>query len=278
MAVSGSILWPLNTLEGQERRDTARAPDPGVLVQGTVVDHTAEVPVPGATVSLGSGPSGVRGRGTRVTDDEGRFRFQGVPEGTYRLYASAPGYRRMADTLQVPAGRDLELVLPLSEDPIRLEPIIVTAEREYPVRRGWEGRRRTGSGFVITREEIEERRPRLVTELLNRVPGGIVVATPPHGYTLLLRGQCRPGIWVDGVEVSYVDSIDQLLSPHDVAAIEVFHGFDLPVEFGTNACGGVLIWTRMGTPGEGGDASIRDLVSTAILAAALVVTMFFLSR
>ena len=76
----------------------------------------------------------------------------------------------------------------------------------------------------------------------------MVVSTPPHGYTLLLRGQCRPGIWLDGMKVSNVDSIDQLLSPHDVEAVEVYHGWELPVEFGVDPCGGVLIWTRMGTP------------------------------
>lgn len=213
-----------------------------------------------------------------MTDDEGRFRFRGVPEGTYRLYVDAPGYRRMSDTVLVPAEGELELILPLSEDPIPLEPIIVTAARAHPVRRGWENRRRAGSGFVVTREEIEERRPGLVTDLLNRMPGGIVVPTPPHGYTLLLRGQCRPGIWLDGVEVPSVASIDQFLSPHDVEAIEVYHGFELPVEFGVNACGGVLIWTRMGRPGQGGDGSQRDLLGTLALAAGLVALFLFTIR
>jgi hypothetical protein len=216
------------------------------------VDHETGDPVWSAAVSLAPGSSGTRGKGTRVTGEAGRFLFRDVPPGTYRLYVTVQGYRKMTDTLQVPTDEDLELLLPLSVDPIRLEPIIVMAERRPPPRRDYERRRLSRSVFLVTREEIEERRPRLLTELLNRVPGGIVVSTPPHGYTLLLRGQCRPGLWLDGVKLSGVSSIDQLLSPHDVEAIEVYHGFELPVEFGVDACGGILIWTLMGTPAPGG--------------------------
>jgi hypothetical protein len=179
----------------------------------------------------------------------------------------------MNDTLQVSGEEDLDLILPLSIEPIRLEPIIVTAERAPPYRRGFEARRRNQSGFLVTREEIEERNPRLLTELLNRVPGGIVLSTPPFGYTLYLRGQCRPSIWVDGLQVPFVDSIDQLISPQNVEAVEVYHGFDLPVEFGANSCGGVLIWTRVGTPPPPGSESGSDgwlLLKLGALAGALL--------
>lgn len=185
----------------------------------------------------------------------------------------------MTDTLQVSPDENLELVLPLSVDPIPLEPIVVVADRVPMPKRDYERRSLSRSVFLITREEIEERRPRFLSELLNRVPGGIVVATPPAGYTLLLRGQCRPGIWMDGVPVPYVSSIDQLLSPQDVEAVEVYHGFELPVEFGVNSCGGVLIWTRMGNPGQGGTGGgTGGFLSRLVMAAGLTLLVFFLWR
>ena len=246
LAALGPSPWGQRDLKGQERRDPSTEPRPGVTVQGTVVDHETGDPVRSAAVSLALGSSGTRGMGTRVTGEEGRFLFRDVRPGTYRLYVTVLGYQKMTDTLQVSIDENLELLLPLSVEPIRLEPIIVMAERVPPPRRDYQRRRLSRSVFLVTREEIEERDPRLLTELLNRVPGGIVVSTPPYGYTLLLRGQCRPGIWVDGVKLLGVSSIDQLLSPMDVEAVEVYHGFELPVEFGVNPCGGVLIWTRMG--------------------------------
>ena len=216
--------------------------------------------------------------GTRVTGETGQFVFRGVPPGTYRLTVTVQGYRKMTDTLQVSPDEDLELVLPLSVDPIRLAPIVVVADRVPMPRRDYIGRSRSRSVFLVTREEIEKRNPRLLSELLNRVPGGIVLSTPPHGYTLLLRGQCRPGIWVDGIKVPYVTSIDQLMSPHDLEAVEVYHGFELPVEFGVNACGGVLIWTRMGTPAPGGTGSGRGLFRSLTAAFGLSLLLFLLWR
>jgi hypothetical protein len=274
LATVGPGLWIRDGLAAQERRERAAALGTGVLVEGEVVDHDTGDPLRQATVSLGAGPSGIRGRGTRVTDDEGHFSFRDVPAGTYRLYVSRPGYLEMRDTLQVSAERDLDLILPLSTDPIPLEPIIVTVRPSSPAMRGYEARRRSGRGFVVTREEIRERQPRLLTELLHRVPGGMVVPAPPHGYTLVLRGQCRPGIWMDGVPLGSAVSIDQLLAPQDVEAVEVFHGAQLPVEFGVNPCGGVLIWTRRGAPPSSGAESETGLgiLGPVLVTVALLVT------
>ena len=255
VALSGPGLGKPSGLAGQDRRDRSGEPETVVQVGGQVLDNESEEPVQGAAVSLAAGPSGTRGVGTRVTGDDGRFLFSSVPPGEYRLYVTILGYRRMSDTLQVSPEEDLELILPLSRDPIRLEPIIVTAERRVPPRRDYERRALSRSVFLVTREDIERAHTNDLSDLLNAVPGGIVVPTPPYGYTLLLRGQCLPSVWLDGVKVPYVTSIDQFMSAHDVEAIEVYHGFELPVEFGVDPCGGILIWTRMGRPDRSGEES-----------------------
>ncbi|MEJ2206068.1 MAG: Plug domain-containing protein, partial [Gemmatimonadota bacterium] len=129
-----------------------------------------------------------------------------------------------------------------------------------------------------TRDDIVRRQPRLLTEMLHQVPGGMVVSTPPHGYTLLLRGQCRPGIWLDGVPLSGVNSVDQLMSPLDVEAVEVYHGFELPVEFGLDSCGGILIWTRRGNPAAESEGTGWGILGSLLRAAALVAVILVLTR
>lgn len=280
-ALAAVALWPghwiRDGLAAQEAQEGAAARR--IVVEGRVVDHETEGPLVGATVSLGAGPSGTRGRGTRVSDDEGRFRFEDVPAGTYRLSVSASTYRDMTDTLEVSAEKDLELILPLSRGSERTEPIIVATRRPEATRRGYEERRRSGSGFVVTREEILRRQPRYLTELLHGVPGGMVVPTTPYGYTLLLRGQCRPGIWMDGTPLGGATGIDQLLAPMDAEAVEVFHGFELPVEFGVDPCGGVLLWTRRGNPDAGSaSGSGWGLFETVVRTVALVAILLVLAR
>lgn len=259
----------------------AGEPAPGVSVYGVVVEHESGDSLSGVSVSLASGPGGIQGRGTRVTDEAGAFSFEGVPDGTYRLVVRFEGYRDMADTLQVLPASDLEVIIPLSTGSASLEPIIV--EQPLPeAPRGYERRRAGGSRFLITREEILEREPRYVSELLNRMPGGIVVPSVPYGYELRLRNQCRPGIWVDGVPRLGARSIDMVVSPRDVDAVEVYHGFELPVEFGVNSCGGILVWTRRGPvpPPDGveEDDSGIGIWSRLISAAVIIVAVFLVTR
>lgn len=182
-----------------------------------------------------------------MTNEEGRFLFRAVPPGSYRLSVTLLGYERLVDTLQVEAGVDLEMTLLLSVDPVRLEPIVVEAERRSRDSRGFEERSRNRPQvFTITREEMEVQRPRYLTDVLASVPGGRIGPAPFGGKTILLRGDCLPSVFIDRVRVPNTEGIDLLVSPSNLEAIEVFHGFDLPVEFGVNPCGGILIWTRVG--------------------------------
>ena len=70
----------------------------GPTVSGQVVDHETDEPVRSAAVSLGAGPTGTAGVGTRVTDEAGEFLFSDVPPGAYRLSVTVLGYRDMVDT------------------------------------------------------------------------------------------------------------------------------------------------------------------------------------
>ncbi len=274
-------------LAAQEAGSRPRGLGTGAMVQGTVVDRETGVPVRSATVTLWQGHAGVprrsrlSGLGAHATDDRGRFLFRDVAPGSYRLSVTALGYRAMEDTLYVFPDTDLDILLQLSADPIRLEPLVVVARpggARLPALRDVQP---TGSPtFAVTREDIEERRPRYLTDLLHLVPGGRVVAAPGIGNTLLLRGGCRPGIWIDGVGISGPEGMDQLVSPGDVEAIHVYHGYEVPVELGSDPCGGVVIWTRDGRPttSEAWSPPRPGLARRLSMAVAFVLLAVVLSR
>ncbi len=218
-------------------------------VFGRVVEHETETPLAGATVSLASGPGGTAGVGTRVSDQDGGFVFEKIPAGTYRVVVTLLGYRTLRDTLRVEADTGVEVVLPLSVDPIPLAPIIVEARAYRP----WflddlERRRRSGFGYFVTRDEIEERSPLYTTDLLRTVAGVSVVPTSA-GALIRLRGGCRPEIVLDGARTIADLPLDAIIRPLEVEAVEVYHGVNAPPEYSNNACGAVLIWSRRGTPG-----------------------------
>ena len=222
------------------------------ILRGTVVAYESGEPLQGAAVSLAAGPDGTPGIGTRVTDSNGFFRFDRVPSGTYRLRVTLLGYHDTLDTLAVAPGADLEISHVLSVSPIPLDPIVVVTEsRDRGFLRGFEDRRQTRSGTFFDRQDIEARNPFVLTDLLRLVPGARVIPAGSRGNTVRLRGGCRPSLWVDGVPLMTLDGMDDFLLPMDIEAVEVYLGVSLPVQFGSNSCGAIVVWTRRGEPTQG---------------------------
>jgi hypothetical protein len=242
IAIAPAFITPAEA-SGQEEEVTDTAL---VTVAGEVVDDDTGRPIEGAVVELRAHVSGTRGQGTRVTGRDGDFRFPDVPEGVYNLAVRAEGYDPMTDSLPVREGTDYHFILPLSKGRGSLEPRAVTSDPGREGARDYRGRRRRGgSGFLVTREDILEANPRFVSEMLSGVPGGMLLPNGTGGYQLLLRNQCQPGVWLDGARMGTAN-IDGLVTPQAMEALEVYHGFELPVEFGVNVCGGILLWTRRG--------------------------------
>jgi len=255
----------------------AQVPSTGgaATVTGQVQEHETGRPLAGAAVSLASGPGGTPGIGTRVSNDGGRFLFRDVPPGTYRIVVTLLGYRDLRDTLQVALDSDLDLVLPLSVSPIPLEPLVVVTERRSRGIMGdFEGRRRRGMGTFFDREDIEARNPTYFTDLLRMVPGVRIVPAGPYDYAVLMRGGCTPALWVDGMEVISPEGIDHILPTMDLEAVEIYHSSTLPVQFGSDMCGGIVAWTRRGEPDAGGGSFWKRLG----FAAAFVALVFILTR
>jgi len=95
---------------GSGRINAYRAVQTAIIagaVAGTVTDSGDGMPVAGATVS-----DGVR---TSVTDASGQYNIVGVPEGTYTLTASAPGYSASTQVALVVASQTATANFALTE-------------------------------------------------------------------------------------------------------------------------------------------------------------------
>lgn len=99
-----------------------QAQNPQQTLRGQVFDAVAQKALAGATVLLEGSTSGTS------TDEQGKFRFENLPVGRYRLRVSYVGY----DTLVVPevlleAGRETVLQLPLHIAYTTLSELSITA-------------------------------------------------------------------------------------------------------------------------------------------------------
>ena len=131
-----------------------------------------------------------------------------------------------------------------------------------PVLENMMERRLHGFGYQITRQDIEDRHPNSVTDMLAELPGVRTVSGGRMGGRTIRMtravagpggGDCPVQVWVDGLLASRDEDviIDDLVSPLDIEAIEVFRGLSsIPPEFLNSMarCGVVAIWTRRSLP------------------------------
>jgi len=231
-------------------RDSASATAAGVAMARGSARLSGRVrtlrgqPVAGALVMVWG--SDVTGR----TDADGGFALLGLPAGTYTLEARAIGFAPKRVPVELSSTRATAATVTLDE-PVALLTSVTVYGR--PPRRsrdltGFVQRSQQGGGHFVTREDIDRRNPTLVTDLFRGVSGVQVVSRGGMGYDVLLRGGCRPVVFVDGVPVRDVD-IDMVLYPRDLIGIEIYSGpaatpaqFNQGVQSGN--CGTVVIWTR----------------------------------
>ena len=242
--VATLLLAPMVALAQEPTRSSQRETPGRLLALVTEID--TEVPLAGATIRLVT-PN--RPEVGRLTDDSGHASFTDLVPGPYVIEIERLGYREARGSLNLRAGALTTVTAEMVPEVLELEPIVVTTTRRGADMGGFEQRRRRSIGYFITRADFETNPTSRVTDVLRSVPG---VRVAPGGG-LELRGNCRPDVVVDGVQLRPFGglTIDEFMMSHEVEAIEVYHGLATPVRFGSNPCGAVVVWTLVPEPSPG---------------------------
>jgi hypothetical protein len=192
-----------------------------------------------------------------TTDGEGAFALAGLPGGTHTLEARAVGFMPAETPVDIVQGAPGATEVELTNLGITLDTVRVSAKRLYTSKReaDFERRLRTGTGHVIDENEIEKRKPMVLTDLLRTVPGVMVlpdqhswdVAYMRGGQGVLGSGLCRPDVMVDGVRVANDEMfpLNSIVSTSEIRAVEVYaHASTVPADLASlSGCGVVAIWT-----------------------------------
>ncbi|HEU4628547.1 MAG TPA: carboxypeptidase regulatory-like domain-containing protein [Gemmatimonadaceae bacterium] len=217
-------------------------------VAGVVLDSLG-APLAGAQVSI----RGLFGRGT--TGSDGAFRLVSLPLGDRTLLVRRLGFRPESIAVTIEPGATADVRVHLRPVPQQVAPVVVDADRSsFSGRmRDFNERRRRGIGRFFTAEEIDRRKPQLVSDLLRTLPG-VRISSSGAQHVVTFRNQsCTPLIWLDGMPASagYLDP--DLFEPHSLAGIEIYTGpATVPAELmwmnGAGRCGVIALWTRVETP------------------------------
>ena len=205
-------------------------------------------PIPQIVLIL-DGPSGSR---TIVTGNDGRYHAQDLRPGVYTVAVDAPGFVVLPAAARVTmAESEVRLDLRLEPAPIR-EQVVVAATR------GDAALSTLGvSVSVLDREQIAEREPSSVLQLLQGLPGIAVARTggPGSQASAFVRGgESRfTRILVDGVPVNQPGGGFDFGSalPLELDRLEVVRGSASSL-YGTDALAGVIhLVTRRAGPEPG---------------------------
>ena len=231
-------------------RAPTAAPRPGspAVIVGTVIDATSGRGIAGASVQVREASFGI------VTDDRGKFVLFGVPPGGQTVDVRMLGYAERSTPVVAIAGATIELTIALSTQAIELDPVIVEVRSRLLERVGFYDRIDDPGvwGHFMTPVEIEKRAPAAFTDLFTNVPGARVDYYGPGRSAVFFRrvvgsgsGEgCVPELYLDGLRIRGGDW--SFITPSAVDGVEVYMGANIPIEFATNSCGVVLVWTKRG--------------------------------
>lgn len=196
------------------------------------------------------------------SDTAGRFVLNAVPAGSSDFSFRRLAFEPAVLIITVPAADTAEVEVTLGVAAQRLTAVVI---QDHPAQLrqlvAFETRRKQGIGHFITRSQIEDRHPYLLSDMVRMIPGTILVSAD-NGRTALrfsrvARNNCPPQFFVDGIQVTGF-SIDDM-PPGDVEGVELYAGASgLPPEYnrvhGTSICGTVIIWTKVPSTAKGDTA------------------------
>jgi hypothetical protein len=213
-----------------------------VRVVGRVIDDITEFPLSQTRVSLRAPDGSLIDE--MDTSDTGTFEFEVRGVGAIRLTVKSFGYQtNTTPLLYFDARKFFQIEIRMDPDAILLAPLEViawSARPENALHEAFRRRVQTGLGVYITRDQVEARRPLLVTDLLREVPGlefeSSTYGNRPSVRMVRATGmRCSTQIFVDGFLMNrrILSSngyraedlrIDDYVSPGSVEGIEIYKG------------------------------------------------------
>lgn len=239
-----------------------------VFIGSVIADGDRSPPLPGAEITIPSINLAAR------SDSLGRFVFNGIPKGVFRVNIRRVGYNaiainaRFSGTDTLAADFALTAVAAVALDTVNVE----GSARVHGKFLEFEDRRAHGGGAFLTREDLDKEKDRQLGEIIARMPGIQVnrygaessVASSRYSGTTGRGGDsmdrrkgaprgCYSQVYVDNVRVFSAGVGEALFNinsipPATIQGIEYYADrAETPIQYASSKaeCGTMLIWTRI---------------------------------
>jgi outer membrane receptor protein involved in Fe transport len=208
-------------------------------VEGTVTDAAGGA-LAGARVYLMNARQALVAAGE--TNAEGRFRLDGVAPGTYVLRLARQDFAARRVSVEVKAGETAGLNVRLEVEALA-EQVTVTAEAGQVA----DARHTAQPVNVVIQEEIAQRAPEVVAQVVDEEQGVNLQRTSPSLSAVFVRGLTgrNVAVYVDGVRYTTsaqrggVGTFFSLIEPSSLETVEILRGPNSS-QYGSDVLGGVV--------------------------------------
>ncbi|PYO47898.1 MAG: hypothetical protein DMD72_08930 [Gemmatimonadetes bacterium] len=238
-----------------------------VFLGAIVADGDPSPPLPGAEITIPVLNLAAR------TDSLGKFFFNAIPKGVFRVIIRRVGYNSIAINARFSGADTLAADFALTPVAVSLDTVnVIGGGTQHGKFLEFEERRTHGGGAFLTRSDLEKERDRQLGEILARLPGvrvnryGAESAVASSRYSAQQsrggdamdrrkgapRG-CYSQVYIDNVRVFSSDVNEALFNinsipPSTIQGIEYYASREeTPIQYASYRaeCGTMLIWTRI---------------------------------
>lgn len=215
-------------------------------VNGTILDISG-VPIAGASVSIEGTPIAT------TSDEKGQFHLSVSRVGPAKVSVRRLGFSPAAADVNLVAGQmHRDLTIKMLGVASMLNPVLVSATRgKYSGRLAgyYQRLERRSAGYFISRDQIDKKSYRNLSQLLRTVPGINAFPLKGGGGAVRIRErQCRPMVFIDGVPMPAAEVDLDAFPVSTLHGIEVYSGSTAaPQDFATSGstnCGTIVLWSR----------------------------------
>lgn len=213
--------------------------------------------VSGMVVLEGSPPSAgsrVELVGTDIvamTNEKGEFAMRNLPSGSKVLLARHLGFGAETVPVDLSSREQTRVTIKLPKFLAIMDPVLVMARKSAALDRvGFNQRKKSGSGYYVGPERLQNMRPNFLTDILRQVPG-LRVSYGPEGEVISssrgFGGGCVQ-YWVDDMPWLSLEpgDLNHFVTGGEVVAVEVYQNFNTPAQYmrAGGSCTTIVLWTR----------------------------------
>jgi hypothetical protein len=186
-----------------------------------------------------------------MTNDKGEFTMRNLPSGSKLLLARHLGFGAETAPVDLSSHEEKRVTIKLPKFVAVMDPILVTARRSAALDKiGFNQRKKSGIGYYIGPERLQNMHPNAVTDILRMVPGLRVSYGPGGDVVSSSRGVGSGCVQYYLDDMPYTEmtpgDINSFVTGGEVVAVEVYQDTGTPPQYvrpGT-ACTTIVLWTR----------------------------------